>query len=154
MTNFNERTNTLLYKNISLTLYSRKGWGWLCARDELETETDCYFDPKFFFNHSSTSFSSWMGCSTVGHWEPKALCLPLALNSAAGYIIVSHPPTSAVLPLIYTGAPLYWRLGRGSIHNIKKGTNPTIFSPAKGKCLGRMSCLTLVWQPVQLMEYS
>ena len=24
--NFNERTNTLLYKNISLTLYSRKGW--------------------------------------------------------------------------------------------------------------------------------
>ena len=23
---FNERTNTLLYKNISLTLYSRKGW--------------------------------------------------------------------------------------------------------------------------------
>ena len=25
MTNFNERTNTLLYKNISLTLYSRKG---------------------------------------------------------------------------------------------------------------------------------
>ena len=25
MTNFNERTNTLLYKNIPLTLYSRKG---------------------------------------------------------------------------------------------------------------------------------
>ena len=26
MTNFNERTNTLLYENISLTLYSRKCW--------------------------------------------------------------------------------------------------------------------------------
>ena len=37
MTNFNERTNTLLYKNISLTLYSRKGNCFL-------TSTDCYFD--------------------------------------------------------------------------------------------------------------
>ena len=31
MTNFNERTNTLLYKNISLTLYSRKGWCFYCV---------------------------------------------------------------------------------------------------------------------------
>ena len=30
--------------------------------------------------HSSTSFSSWLGCSTVGHWGPKALCLPLVPN--------------------------------------------------------------------------
>ena len=28
-------------------------------------------------DHSSTSFSSWLGCSTVGHWGPKALCLQL-----------------------------------------------------------------------------
>ena len=32
---------------------------------------------------SSTSFSSWLGCSIVGHWGPKALCLPLTLNSAS-----------------------------------------------------------------------
>ena len=32
---------------------------------------------------TSTSFSFWLGCSTVGHWGPKALCLPLALNSAS-----------------------------------------------------------------------
>ena len=32
---------------------------------------------------SSTSISSWLGVSTVGHWEAKALCLPLALNSAS-----------------------------------------------------------------------
>ena len=74
------------------------------------------------------------GCSTVGHCGPKALCLLLALNSAScpptdsnsnwcwpkpsvapGYIIVSRPPASAVPPLIYTGASLDWRLGRGSI---------------------------------------
>ena len=40
----NVRTNTPLYKNISLTLYSRKGWCFLCVRGELETETD--FWPK------------------------------------------------------------------------------------------------------------
>ena len=36
---------------------------------------------------------------------------------APGYIIVSRSPASAVLPLIYTGAYLDWRLGRGSIYN-------------------------------------
>ena len=34
-----------------------------------------------------------------------------------GYIIVWHTPSSAVLPLIYIGASLDWRLGRGSIYN-------------------------------------
>ena len=47
MTNFNERTNTLLYKNISLTLFS-KGGCFSCVRGELETGTDCYIDPNFF----------------------------------------------------------------------------------------------------------
>ena len=65
---FNERTNTLLYKNIISHILFLKGWCWLWVRDELETGTDCYIDPKFFFDHSSTSFSSWLGCSTVGHW--------------------------------------------------------------------------------------
>ena len=37
----NERTH-YLYKNISLTLYSRKGWCWLCVRGELERRTDSY----------------------------------------------------------------------------------------------------------------
>ena len=80
---FSERTNTLLYKNIiSHTLFS-KAWFWLCERDELETGTDCYFDPKFLFDHSSPFSSSWLGCLTMGHWEPKALCLPLVLNSVS-----------------------------------------------------------------------
>ena len=34
-------------------------------------------------DHSSTSSSSWLGCLTVGHLRPKALCLLLALNSAS-----------------------------------------------------------------------
>ena len=75
MTNFNERTNTLLYKNISLTLYSREGWCWLCVRGELETGTDCYILTQSSSDHSSTSFASWLGCSTVDHWGQQALSL-------------------------------------------------------------------------------
>ena len=83
MTNFNERTNTLLYKNISLTLYSRKGWCWLCVRGELEMMTDCYILMKVLL--TIAAFLSHLGWdySTVGHWGPKALCLPLALTSAS-----------------------------------------------------------------------
>ena len=62
MTNLKERTNTLLYKNISLTLYSWKG----DAGCVWETRTDCYIDPQFFFDHSSTSFSSWLGLLNRG----------------------------------------------------------------------------------------
>ena len=58
-------TNTLLYKNISLTLYSPKGWCGLCVRGELEMGTDCYILTQ------SSSFASWLGCSTVGHRGPK-----------------------------------------------------------------------------------
>ena len=57
MMNFNERTNTLLYKNIISHTIFLKGLGWLCVREELETGIDCYIDPKFFFfDNSSTSF--------------------------------------------------------------------------------------------------
>ena len=83
----------------SLTLYSQKDRCWLCVRDELETGTDCYILTQSSSDHSSTYFSSWLDCSTVGHWGPKDLCLPLTLNSAScpqltqavcapGYIIV------------------------------------------------------------------
>ena len=126
MTNFNERTNRLLYKNISLTLYSRKGCCWLCVRGELETGTDCLISTQVLL--TIAALLSHLG-STVGHWGLKALCQPLALTSPScpeltpidssrlcpGYIIVWHPPTSTVLPFIYTGASIDWRLGRGSI---------------------------------------
>ena len=160
---FNEPTNTLLYKNIPLTLYSWTGWCWLCVRGELETGTDCYIlTQRSSRDHSSTSSSSWLGCSTVGHWGPKPSVWSwfslrwhpvsnrnsnwLKPSVAPGYIIVSRPPAScgrthlppspnsttstgqgdiprsstgctcfAVLPLIYTGASLDWRLSRGSI---------------------------------------
>ena len=58
LTTFNERTNTLLYKNIPLTFYSQKGWCWLWVRGELETGTGCYILTPGSSDHSSTSFAS------------------------------------------------------------------------------------------------
>ena len=118
---FNKQRNTLLYKNISHILFSKGLMLVVCERWAGDGDRLLYWP-------SSTSFLYWLGCSTVGHWRPKALCLPLALNSASchqltptvcapGDIIDYRPHTSAVLPLIYTGASLDWRSVRGSIYN-------------------------------------
>ena len=108
MTNFNERTNTLLYKNISLTLYSRKGWCWLCVRGELEMGIDCYIDPAVLLSHLG-----W-AAQPMGHWGPKPLCLPLTLNSA---FCLQLTPTGSdrlghlVIQLSYIHLlPLFFRL--------------------------------------------
>ena len=99
MTNFNERMNTLLYKNISLTLYSRKGWCWLCVRDELEMGTDCYILTQVLLTIAALLSHLVCGCSTVGHWEPKVLCLPLALTSAS---CPQLTPTVCALVILYS----------------------------------------------------
>ena len=50
-------------------------------RGELETGTDCYILTQSSFDHSSTSSSFWLGCSTVGHWEPKpSVCRWLSIR--------------------------------------------------------------------------
>ena len=48
---------------------------------------------------------------------------------APGYTIVSCPPASTVPLLIYTGASLDWRLGRGSIYNTMKGYSTLFRTP-------------------------
>ena len=95
----NERTNTLLYKNINLSHFISKGWCLLCVRNEWR-QMDCYIDFKFFFDHSSTSFSSWLGLLNHGSLratKPSVCKLILTLASclqltqtvwAPGYIIV------------------------------------------------------------------
>ena len=89
MTNFNERTNTLLYKNIiSHTLFS-KGWCLLCVRDELETGTDCYTDPSSSRGHSSTSFSSWLRLLNHGSLRAQSL-----LSAAGSHFGILSPTDS------------------------------------------------------------
>ena len=184
--NFNEQTNTLLYKNIPLTFYSQKGCervyvGYVWEVSWRRRETATYWPQvpltiAALLPHSAGLLNqgpegpsplSGAGSHSVGilsptgsatqtptDWLQLKLQLQLelsALNSnwlkpsvAPGYIIVWHPPTScgrmhlhriqprpqvkvifrylrpdatvsAVSLLIYTGASLNWRLGRGSI---------------------------------------
>ena len=122
-------TNTLLYKNIPLTLYSWKGdvscvWEVSWRRGQTAT-----YWPKVLLTIAALLPHLGWGCSTVGHCKlilMLASCPVTDSNSkwnwpkpsvAPGYIIVSRPPASAVPPLIYTGASLDWRLSWGSIFN-------------------------------------
>ena len=162
MTNFNEQTNTLFYKNIPLTLYSLKGdvsCVWEASWRQGQTAT--YWlqvlltiaallsrlgwaaqpwvtggpsPPSGAGSHSG--ISSPTGTGTDWHkpsvapgyifvWHPPVSCgrthLPLSPNSTTstgqGDIPISSTGCTCftVLPLIYTGASLDWRLGRGSI---------------------------------------
>ena len=104
MTFFNERTSTLLYENIPLPFYSRKGWCWLSVRGELETGTGYHTLTPSFSEHSSTSFAFLLGYSTVGHWGPKALRLLLDLNS------VSCPQLTPTVTGTRTDSSRLWHL--------------------------------------------
>ena len=107
MTNFNERKNTHLYKNIRLTLYSRKGWCLLCVRGGLETGTDCYILTPSSSDHNSTSFAFWLGCSTVGHWGSKALSLQAVLTLASCPQLIPNVTGTDWLTRAVCGTGLY-----------------------------------------------
>ena len=97
----------------------------------VETRTDCYFDPSYS-DHSSTSFSSWLGLLNRGSLRAQSplsaagshfgILSPTDLNRLRTWLYYCLMSTcfrcsSAILPLIYTGASLDWWLGRGSIYN-------------------------------------
>ena len=73
MTNFNERMNTLLYKNMYLSHFILDV-SVVCER-WVETGTDCYIDPTSSPDHSST-YASWLGLLNRG-----SLALTLAFLS-------------------------------------------------------------------------
>ena len=124
-TSMNERTHFFI-KISSLTLYSRKGdvccvceLSWRRGQTVILTQSSS-------FDHSSTSSSSWQELLHRGSLRAQS---PLSAAGSQfgilsptdssrlspGYIIVWRPPASDVLPFIYTGASLDWRLGRRSI---------------------------------------
>ena len=121
-----------LYK--SLTLYFRKG-DICCVWEMNGDKKGLLYWPKFLLNHSSTSSSSWLGCSTVGHWGSQSLqagshagILSSTVSNRLGTWLYNFLPASAVLPLIYTGASLDWRLGRRSIYNTWLSVLPWMLS--------------------------
>ena len=90
---------------------------------------DCYIDPGSSRDHSSTSSSSWLGLPNRGSLRAQSplsaagshfgILSPTDSNRPGHLVILffKRPPASTVLLLIYTGASLDWRLGRGSIYN-------------------------------------
>ena len=82
MRNIIKHNDELLWTNehtslyISHTLFSKGVMLVVCVRWAEDGDRLLHWP-------SSTSFSSWLGCSTMGYWGPKALCLLLALNSAS-----------------------------------------------------------------------
>ena len=60
----NERTHFFIKISLSYFILERV---MLCVRDELETRTDCNIDPSSPLDHSSISFSSWLGVA-----QPRA----------------------------------------------------------------------------------
>ena len=109
---FNERTNTLLYKNIALTLYSRKGeiycvWEVSWIRGQTAT-----YSPQVLLTIEALLLhSGWAAQPWVTEGPKPYVCCWLSIrhlvsncNSnipkssvAPGYIIVWHPPASAYL---------------------------------------------------------
>ena len=92
--------HTSLSKYISHTLFS-KGLMWVvCERWAGDGDRLLYWP-------CSTFFSSSLGCSTVVHREPKALCLPLALNSASclQLTVFQKMPKFSAHDVIHTPVP-------------------------------------------------
>ena len=105
---FNEQTNTLLYKNIISQLYSRKG-DIGCAREtSWRRGQTVILTQSSSFDYSSTSSSSWLGCSTVGQWGPKAPSL--SLNSASCIRLTQAVCVLVILLFNIHLLPLFFRL--------------------------------------------
>ena len=107
-------TNTLLYKNIPLTLYSRKGdvscvWevSWRPEQTVILTQSSSH-------DHSSTSSLSWLVLINCGSAVDSQFgsCIQLIPTDPNCTGDLSH---AHLLPLIYTGASLDWHIGRGWI---------------------------------------
>ena len=106
----NERTHFFIKKNISLTLYSRNGLCWLCVRGELETGTHCYILTQLLLTIAALLSHLGWGCSNVGHWGPKALCLLLALTSATCPRLTLAVSVLVILLFNIHLLPLFFRL--------------------------------------------
>ena len=83
MMNFNERTNTHLYKNIISHNLFLIGWCFCCVWEMSWRRNRPLYWPQVLLTITALLPHLGWGCSTVGHWGPKALCLLLALNSAS-----------------------------------------------------------------------
>ena len=88
----NERTRFSI--KIYLSHFIRKGWCWLCVKGELETDTGCHILTLSSSDHSITSFSFWLGCSTGVTVGPS----PLSWSGSHSAGIPSPTATGTRMP--------------------------------------------------------
>ena len=105
---FNERTNTVLYMNISLIIFSQKGLCWLCVRGELKTGQTATYWPKVnltiaaLISHPGSAAQSLVTecpspLSAAGSHSADILYPTDSSRLCPGYIFVWCPPASAYL---------------------------------------------------------
>ena len=134
-TNFNERTNTLLYKNMHLShfLLERVNVSVVCER-WVETGTDRYIDPNSSVYHSSTSSVSWLGLLKGGHspqsagWSPLwPSCPQLTQLPPVPVYILSYRPLTSASSSVYLHRCISWLTTRSRVniqHFVLRRINP------------------------------
>ena len=129
MTNFNERTNTFfirLYLSHFILKRADVGCVWevswrrgqtaVLTPSSSSTIAALHSHLAGLFNRGSLRAASPQSASWFSRWHPVYNWLE---PSGTWLYDCLRTPASAVLLLIYTGASLDWRLGRGSIYNIR-----------------------------------
>ena len=134
---FNEQMNALLYKNIISHFILERVMLVVCERWAGDGNKLLYWPQVLLTIAALLSHLGWVAQPWVTEGPRPSVCRWVSIQHlvsnwlkpprAPGYIIVSHPPASTVLPLIYTGASLDWRLGRGSIYNNISKISSTIW---------------------------
>ena len=82
-TSMNERTHFFIKKiYLSHFIFERVDVGCVWEVSWRRGQTATYWPKVLLTIAAILSYLGW-GCSTVGHWGPKVLCLPLALISAS-----------------------------------------------------------------------
>ena len=113
----NEYTSLQKYRSLT-----RKGDVLSCVRDEWRQGQTAILTQVLLLTIAALLSRLGWGCSTMGHSGPS----PLQAGSHFGIPVTDWPTaagtpvcifSSTLLRLIYTGASLDWRLGRGSIYS-------------------------------------
>ena len=95
--NFNERMNTLLYKNISLTLYSQKGWCF-CGVWEMDGET--YTQREDFFSYLLPGARGCQCLYPLASWDtsdqlhvPRLTAILYTLSKSDRMVLIMWSPS-------------------------------------------------------------
>ena len=115
MTNFNERTNIVLFKKIISHTLFLKGWCCLCVRDKLETGRDCYIDPAVLLSHLGWVAQPWVTDDpkpSVCSWSQFSVLSPTNSNHLCTWLYYCLPHTYFRCSSTYLHRCISWLTAR------------------------------------------